>query len=203
MVAFFSQIPLVVSYYTKGTPYEEEVEFLRKSCQEFGIECYIEGVENRGSWEENCAYKAYFMREMMQRFRRPLLWVDADAVFLRPLVFEECMFADLALIRIKEDQGDRFCVYSGTVYVNGTEGGIKGLDLWCHYSDKIRKETGIAPPFMDQISLHMVLLAKPSIQIEPLPLKYGKIFDKDVEGVDESNVMIEQRQASRRFKNKV
>ena len=203
MTGFFSQVPLVVSYYTKGTPYEEEVKALRESCEKFGIECHIEGVENKGSWEENCAYKPYFIREMMKRFRRPLLWVDADAVFLRPLPFEECMFADLAVIRIKEDQGERFCIYSGTVYINATQGGIKGLNLWCHFSDKMLKEEGKAPPFMDQISLHLVLLAKASIQIDPLPLTYAKIFDKSVEGVDASNVMIEQRQASRRFKSKV
>ena len=203
MSGFFSQIPLVVSYYTKGTPYEEEVKSLRESCERFGIECHIEGVESKGSWEENCAYKPYFIREMMQRFRRPLLWVDADAVFLRPLPFEECMFSDLALIRMKEDKGDRFCIYSGAVYINATRGGVKGLDLWCHFSDQIRKDEKKAPPFMDQISLHLVLLSKPSIHMEPLPPTYCKIFDKTVEGVDSSNVMLEQRQASRRFKDKV
>jgi hypothetical protein len=199
-VSFFSQVPLVVSFYTKGTPYEEEVNPLEESCRQFGIEYHIEGVETRGSWEENCAYKPYFMREMMKKFARPLLWVDADAVFLKPLSFEEWMFADLAFVKFKEDDDIRFCVASGTVYVNATEGGVKSLDIWCQYSSSIRKEKGEAAPFMDQVSLYLVLLSKPAIEIAQLPLIYCKIFDRENSGVDPNNSVIEQRQASRRFK---
>ena len=200
MAVFFSQVPLVVSFYTKGTPYEEEVKSLEESCKQFGIEYHIEGVETRGSWEENCAYKPYFMREMMQKFSRPLLWVDADAVFLKPLLFEEWMFADLSLVKSKKKEKDiRFQIASGTIYVNATEGGIKSLESWCQFADKIREGEGKAPRFMDQASLSLVLLSNPPIKIDQLPWAYCKIFDKE-EGLDCGDIVIEQRQASRRFK---
>ena len=203
MGLFFSQVPLVVSYYTKGTPYEEEVKGLRESCEKFKIEHHIEGVENRGSWEENCAYKPYFLREMMKKLQRPLLWIDADAVFYRPLPFHESMFADLAMPFSEKQESLLFSVYSGTVFINATAGGFKALDLWCYYSDKIREESPKAPAFMDQVSLRLVVLAKPSLSIEALPGTFCKVFDHDMKGVDKNNMIIEQRQASRRLKEKI
>lgn len=200
-MGYFSELPLVVSYYTKGTPYEEEVEGLRESCKQFGIECLIEGLEPQGSWAENCAIKPYFLRKMMQELDRPLLWVDADAVFLQPMAFEEFMFSDLSLLRYEEDSDVRFSVAAGTVFINATEGGKKSLDLWCHYADTIRQMEGNAPPYMDQVSLYLVFLSKPPIALAPLPLRYCKIFDRDVDGLSLDEVVIEHRQASRRFKN--
>src|SRR3990167_8507360 len=100
---FFSQMPLVVSYYTKGTGYEEEASHLIQSCQKFAIEHCVEGIQDLGSWEKNCAFKPYFMQKKMEQYKRPLLWVDVDAVFLQPLSFEESFFADCALIKYKEE----------------------------------------------------------------------------------------------------
>src|SRR3989339_1259858 len=140
------QIPLIVSYYTKNTPYEKEVENLIHSCKKFNIECHVEGIENKGTWEENCAFKPYFMKEKMKEFQRPLLWVDADAVFLQGLKFEDFMFSDLVFYYDLSIKDPRFSAFAGTIYVNATEGGVASLDLWCHYSDKIIKAEEKVPP---------------------------------------------------------
>lgn len=195
MSAFFSELPLVVSYYTKGTPYEEEVKYLKASCDKFKIECHIEGVSDKGTWEENCAIKPYFMKDKMLQFQRPLLWVDADAVFVQPLQFEEFMFKDLALLKYQDETDFRISVNAATVYVNATEGGLLALDLWCGYADSIKKAKEKAPAFMDQVSLYLVFCSNPPLSISLLPLRYCKIFDQSAEGA-----VIEQRQASRRFK---
>jgi hypothetical protein len=199
---FISQIPLIVSYYTKETPYEKEVEHLIGSCKRFGLEYHIEGIEDRGSWEENCAYKPYFMREKMKAFQRPLLWVDADAVFLKPLEFEDFMFSDFVFSYEPRIQDPRFSAFAGTVYVNFTEGGISGLDLWCRYSDEIIKAAGKAVPFSDQSSLHFAILSKPEFNIGNLPLTHAKIFDRVIHGLDPTEIVIEHNQASRRFRNR-
>lgn len=200
MSAFFSELPLVVSYYTKGTPYEEEVKYLKDSCEKFKIEYHIEGILDKGSWEENCAIKPYFMRDKMRQFQRPLLWVDADAVFVQPMQFEEFMFTDLSLLKYQNEEDFRVCVNAATVYVNATEGGLKALDLWCGYTESIKKTAGMAPAFVDQVSLYLVLSSKPPLSISLLPLRYCKIFDHSAIGIDSKEVVIEQRQASRRFK---
>ena len=199
-MSLFSQIPLVISYYTKNTPYEKEVEYLIDSCKRFDIEYHIEGIEDRGSWEENCSFKPYFMKEKMKEFQRPLLWVDADAVFLQPLCFEEFMFADMALRYDPEIEDFWFSVSGGTIYMNATEGGLASLDLWCHYSDEIIKKAGKAPPYSDQTSLYFALLSRPSIHFVQLPVIYVKIFDCFINGLDPKDVVIEHNQASRRFR---
>ena len=198
MSALF-QLPLVVSYYTKKTLYENEVENLIDSCKKFEIEHYIEGIENRGSWGENCAFKPYFLRKKMKEFKRPLLWVDADAVFLQGLKFEDFMFSDLVFYYDPKIRDFRFSAFAGTVYVNATAGGCKSLDLWCHYSDEIIKETGKPPLYIDQVSLHFSMLSKPSFNFIQLPIVYAKVFDRYVEGLDPKAVVIEHNQASRRF----
>ena len=200
MSYFFSQIPLVVSYYTKGTPYEEEVRHLKASCEQFKIEYHIEGILDRGSWEENCAVKPYFMKDKMRQLQGPLLWVDADAVFIQPMQFEEFMFTDLGLLKYQNEEDLRFSVNAATIYVNATEGGCKALDLWCSYTDSIKHAKEKIPPYIDQASLYLVFLANPPIAISLLPLRYCKIYDHNLEEGDSKGVVIEQRQASRRFK---
>lgn len=200
-MSVFAQLPLVVSYYTKNTPYEQEVQGLIKSCEQFGIEYSIDAIENLGSWEENCAFKPFFLKKKLEDLQRPILWVDADAVFLRPMEFEEFMFADLSLLK---DSGTdpRFCVRSGTVFINATEKGLEALQIWCSYSEKIQAVEKKVLPFQDQVSLYFTLLCKPAISISLLPLKYCAIFDEKLESLSAQEVVIEQRQASRRFHTK-
>jgi hypothetical protein len=200
-MSIFAQLPLIVSYYTKNTPYEQEVQTLIKSCDQFGIEYSIDAIESFGSWEENCAFKPFFLRKKLETLQRPILWVDADAVFLRPMEFEEFMFADLSLLK---DSGTdpRFSVRSGTVYINSTEKGLEALKLWCSYSEKIWEMEKKVLPFQDQASLYFTLLSKPPISISLLPLKYCAIFDEELKDLAKEEVVIEQRQASRRFHSK-
>jgi hypothetical protein len=198
----FAEVPLVVSYYTKKTPYEKEVENLIESCKLFNVEYHIEGIEDRGSWKENCAYKPYFLREKMKQFKRPILWVDADAIFLKGLRFEEFMFSDLVFYYDLSIQDPRFSAMAGTVYINATEGGRASLDLWCYYTEEILKMTGEVTPYLDQASLYFTVLSKPSFNYTELPITYVKVFDRSIEGIHPSEVVIEHNQASRRFVDK-
>jgi hypothetical protein len=134
----------------------------------------------------------------MKQLQRPLLWVDADAVFLKKMQFEEFMFSDFAILKYKEEEDVRFAVNAGTVYINNTQNGKKGLDLWCDYADQIYQEKESFFPFQDQVSLYFVFLAGKSSCVSPLPLSYCKIFDQNC---SESDVVIEQQQASRRLRS--
>jgi len=189
---FFAEVPLVISYYTLGTPYEEEVKNLLDSCREWGIEHHVKGVKDLGSWEQNCAYKPRFILEQMQKWQRPLLWVDADAVFLQPLAFEEFMFADIALMWETGKTDPRFCVRAGTIFVRPT--GEHILSLWKHYAEEIEQREGRALAFQDQASLYFAVLASKQARIAALPLTYCALFDERQEGV-----VIKHYQASRRF----
>ena len=53
------------------------------------------------------------------------------------------------------------------------------------------------PPFLDQIALYDVLLENERAKVLPLPIRYCKIYDMDQFFIDQSEVIIEQRQVSR------
>lgn len=185
-------VPIVISYFTIGTPYEREVDGLRRSCRDLGLEHHIEGVASAGSWERNCAMKARFIREMADRFDRPVLWVDADAVIRQPPVLTAGAEMDFA---VHKAHGWQFA--SGTVYFNRTPLARKVLDEWVALCDA-------QPEVWDQIHLDTAwerVAARHPLRTQWLPQTYTKIFDLEMEGrVSGEAPVIEQFQASRRFK---
>jgi hypothetical protein len=126
--------PLIVSYYTPGTAYET-------NARRLSIAARIEPRPARGSWVENCAQKAGFIRELHRQEQRPLLWLDADARLRRPLGMLQGIFADLAIVR---EWGWAF--YSGQIYFGAGPAATRLLDRWCGYCERF-------PEIWDQVSL--------------------------------------------------
>jgi len=181
----------VISFYTKNTIYEKEVEDLAASCRALEIDHYIEAREDLGNWEQNCCQKPLFILECLEKFNKPLLWVDADGVVLQKpsLSFEEF---DLGLyynnVRTKH-------VRAATVYISPTQAAKNFLKLW-HQTclEKIARREKL--PFGDQAVL-IALLRKKEIplKIGKLPLEYTRIFDRDL--VPMEKTVIIHFQASR------
>jgi len=189
------EIPLVLSYYTIDTPYEQEAKRLQASCKRFEIECDIVGVPSLGSWEKNCAYKPQFLYEQMQRHQRPLLFCDADAYFLQPLFFEDFMIGDVALFH-EEHRDPRFCVRSGTIFMHATDKSSAFLLRWLHHAQCIENTAHEILAFQDQVSLYFAVLQSKDIHIIDLPKRYCALFDEQI-----ADVVIEHGQASRRLRN--
>ena len=133
--------PLIVSYYTPGTAYETNAMALQQDAMRLGLPARIEPRPARGSWVENCAQKAGFIRELHRQERRPLLWLDADARLRRPLHVLEGISADLAVARRR---GWEF--YTGQIYFGAGPAAARLLDIWCDYCEKF-------PQIWDQVSL--------------------------------------------------
>lgn len=114
--------PVIVSFFTKNTPYQDEVKNLIASCEKFGLETSIDGVDSFGSWELNCSYKPFFLYQKLQELKRKVLWVDADAVFVRKPTPLDIFSADLS-VRINPELPDQHPskVMSGTVFANYTD----------------------------------------------------------------------------------
>ncbi|MEO1585436.1 MAG: class I SAM-dependent methyltransferase [Planctomycetota bacterium] len=185
-------VPVVVSFYTKGTPYEDEVAGLRESCERLGLDHQITGVEPAGSWERNCAMKAAFIRAEADRMDRPVLWVDADAVVRRPPVVLAGAEMDFA---VHKSHGWQFG--SGTCYFNRTPLARMVLDRWAELCES-------RPEIWDQIHLDAaweMVSARHPLRTCWLPASYTKIFDLEAAHADEP--VIEHFQASRRFKEAV
>jgi hypothetical protein len=188
-------LPLVISYYTEGTPYEQEVRGLRASCEQLGLEHFIEGLPSLGSWEANCAHKARFIHDTYRWCDRPVLWVDADAVIRRPPMLVAGAEPDFAVQRAAGWQFN-----SATCYFNRTILAQRLLETWLELCEA-------RPEIWDQIHLDTaweIVTARHPLRTMWLPQTYAKIFDmqRDDRLGDEGPV-IEQYQASRRLKRDV
>jgi len=111
--------PIVISFYTKKTFYQFEIQNLIESCVKFDLEYSIEGVDSFGSWELNCAYKPFFILQKIKQLQQHVLWVDADGMFIRQPALIPAFSADFAT-RIHEhcQNDDHSKVISSTVFAN-------------------------------------------------------------------------------------
>ena len=146
-----SKGPLVVSFYTENTPYQLEVMSLIASCNTYGIESEIEGIPSEGSWERNYAIKPFFIRKKLLEKKQPIFWVDADAVFKKKPDFSFLRHCDLSFREMKRFFNQRqFKYFSGSLFLNYTQNGIKFADKWCQYCQhRIDKKEDLK--FLDQI----------------------------------------------------
>lgn len=179
---------LVTSFYTENTPYEKEVRALLDSVRKLRIDALIEAVPNLGSWEKNCQHKARFLLDMLDRFPRTnLVWVDADAVFLKRPVLFETLDCDLAYHQLEKDRE----LLSGTLFVRNCLGSRQLLADWVALNARNDE--------WDQRNLQTLLERRPSLNCYRLPAAYCKIFDSQEQVTDDPVVV--HYQASRRFRN--
>jgi hypothetical protein len=192
--------PLVISFYTENSPYQLEAMALIASCNTHGIEAEIEGVASEGSWERNCAIKPFFIRKKLLEKRRPIFWVDADAVFKRKPDFSSMSHSDLAFREMKRFSTDRRLKYcSGSLFLNYTQRGLEFADQWCQYcQQRIDKKEDLQ--FLDQISLVDLIERGQQVKIFSLPIAYAKVFDLDAQEIDPKEIVVEHYQASRRYR---
>ncbi|MES2122464.1 MAG: hypothetical protein V4492_06775 [Chlamydiota bacterium] len=192
--------PIVVSFYTEGTPYQLEVMHLIESCTRHGIESSIVGVPSKGAWELNCAIKPFFIRDQLLEKKRPVFWVDADAVFKKRPDFSPMLHADLAFREMKRFSHDRrLKIFSGSMFVNYNPRTVKFVEEWCKYCEE-QISSGVDLQFLDQTSLIDLIDRGADIKLFSLPIPYSKVFDLDALEVQEHQIVVEHYQASRRYR---
>jgi hypothetical protein len=179
---------ITISYCTKGA-YEALSLRLKESLEKLNIEHELKVIDTLGSWQKNCMYKAIFIKEMISKYSKPILFVDADAIFYRYPSLIETLDVDFAVHYFKDRQ-----LASGTLYFNNSSPALDLLEAWISYNNEHPNE-------WDQSNLQNVVETlgwKYKLKMSYLPPEYCKIFDltKDVQ-----NPIIEHYQASRRLKN--
>jgi len=180
-------MPRVIAYYTMGSQYEQLIEKLKASCEQFDVKINVRGYDDRGTWEQNCAIKSEFILDMLRSFPgETLIYIDADAVIKK----------DPELFRIFDaDFGCHFLggeLLSGTLILNATNATIDLVSEW----NRLQKED--TSKWDQKVLQEAFNDLRDSIDFHELPASYCKIFDnvlhKDVDPV------IEHYQASRKVK---
>jgi hypothetical protein len=191
-VARETALPLIVSYYTEGTAYEDEARQMMESCDRLGLEYDVAAMPNLDCWDANVAQKTEACLAAWLRHGRPILWVDADATLLeRPSLLAGSL-ADVGIHRWSNWQ-----LAGGTLFFNQTPLGERVLRRWL---ERCRRE----PQVLDQVSLDLTweeITASAPLDTLWLPRRYYQIFDKDPDA-DEPTVIL-HGQASRRLKHVV
>lgn len=185
--------PIVVSFWTRDTPYEAEAREMEQSARAFGMMTDVRAVPNLGDWTRNCSLKAAFIRDRMHDYPgRPIVWLDADArVRRRPELFAnlDCDFA--AHWRHGEE------LLSGTLYFSGTRASVLLASAWA-------QAQYLSPSTWDQKVLQSVIEsgAVKGLRVERLPAEYVAIWDDTKMGTEDTWV-ISHHQASRKMKGVV
>ncbi len=133
--------PLIISYYTPGTAYEDRAADLRRSIDRLRLEHRIDPRPQKPSWVENCAQKAVYISEVRREVRRPVLWLDADAILRRPLPELDDASCDVAAV--KRGGWD---IHGGQIYFGEGPVADRLVDRWVSYCTHF-------PHVWDQVSL--------------------------------------------------
>lgn len=192
--------PTIISFYTPNTGYEKEVEGLTLSCKKFDLEYSIDPIPNFGTWEKNCCFKPKYILKKLTDLKRPVLWLDADAVIAKKPILFETLDADIALRITDELPNDHPSkMISGTVFVNHTPAAFKILKEWDNETETLFKKD---PHLWDQVSLKNVLL-RTSSKVYPLDQRYYQVYNKIEDEKTLNEAIILHFQASRTLKKTI
>lgn len=174
---------IVVSYYTINSGYEMEVKRLKRSLDEFALPYDINPMPNKGNWFANVSARPQFILNMLNRYQRPVVWLDADArVIQYPYLFHllRCDFA--------AHWRDHKELLGGTMYWNNTKPAIDLLQAWVN--ELAKRSNGLT-----QKALQDILEQQTNCDSVNLPASYCYIDFMNIK----SQPVIEHLQASRRF----
>lgn len=177
---------IIVAYYTEGNGYKDEADKLIESLLKFKGRDFtldIEAVKDFCSWDKNTGYKPTFIKRKLQEYKKPIVYLDVDAVVREyPSLFDE-IDCDIACHYRDNEE-----LLSGTLYFNYTDKALSVLDEWI-------KTIGSLD--LEQRCLQYVLDQRKDVRVHKLPASYTQIFDSMAHN---GKPVIEHFQASRRLR---
>ena len=201
--------PLIIGYFTVGTPYQDEAEVLRLSLETVGYSYEICGVPNLGSWQKNTQFKADFVRMMLEKYPgRPMVYLDVDAIMVQSPVLFENIDGDIAavhfiksivsgVVHLSEE------LLSGTVYFANTPACRKVVDAWLQINARHPKTLPNGREAWDQRTLEMAIKQTPSCRFVELPQEYTWITELTQRRAPGLAPVIMHTRGAKRFKNRI
>jgi len=169
----------IVSFATPK--YEVEAAILLRDMQAFNIPHEVHFIPDMGGWLQANFYKAEFIKAMLIKHNRPVVWLDADTEIREyPALFDE-LTCDFAVNYFKNTQ-----LAAGMMYFGNT---LKAYALLHAWTEENKKH----PDLMDQTNLQAVITNCPELNVVHLPREYCT-FDLCKE---QTNAVLWSRQASR------
>lgn len=197
---------LIVSYYTKNTPYESVMlNQLFPTIRKWNLPYDIQGIKDLGSWQKNTHYKATFLKEMLIKHREPIVFLDSDATIEQyPVLFDQLKDYDIAYheldwnLQWRGKPGTKKEILSGTLYLNYTSNVLNFLNEWIGENERNTN--------WEQRNMAKVLKEKTDrlqLKVYPLPYSYITILKHNNQipsHIKPEDVVILHHQASRKYK---
>lgn len=125
--------PLIISYYTNDWVYPEHADRFIKECQQFGLDHHVVKKPTTNNYIRNTAIKPFFIRECLINFKRPVFWVDVDAIILQPVIEPPDVFDIAACKYLNSNLNRTWAVAS--LWFNYTPAALAFLDEWCNRAE--------------------------------------------------------------------
>lgn len=188
--------PIYTNFFTPE--YSSEIKRLQTSAARFGLETdFVPLAEKReGSWLRTIYWRPEFLLEQLQKHKRDLVWVDADAEVMQyPSIFDN-FEAHVGVYRnpkaFWDPKTDEYL--GGTIYLKYDSVTISFLEAWIKLNADFPNEE------LSQIVLKKAIekfLGRKRFVLKELPATYCQIFDlMDKAG----EPVIQHYQASRRVR---
>lgn len=131
--------PLIISFYTNDWEYPAHAARLKKECDDLNLECYIEERPTTTDYIKNTAIKPWFIKETIEKFKRPVVWVDVDGTVLKPIKIAHPT-VDFAACTYKYPKLSRDWAV-GIMFFNYTNQSLTLLDCWCKNTQRLKAGT--------------------------------------------------------------
>jgi len=196
---------VLVSLYTRDTPYEQEVENLKRSLKWQKINSCIFGEPAMGSWRRNLDHKSNVILKAMKMFPdKDIVFVDADAIVKEnPVLFDklsnEKKYHIAPCYHEYRNSIEGGSLLSGTLWIRNNARGKEIVTKW-HKIGTNRTE--IRHQHCLTLALQEKNKVEERIKIFRLPIEYTFIFDYSYKRRIERPVIIHY-QAHRKFRSKM
>jgi len=196
----------IVSFYTEKTPYEKVAnELLIPSVKKWELDSDIQGVPDRGSWANNTAIKSEYIRDMLLKYKEPVIFLDCDATIEQyPELFNHIpKETDLAYLlfnwyghwRGQWENRSKMELLSGTMYFGYNEKVLKLVDNWII---KVKENISV----LEQKILEGLVNENKDLTLYYLPYEYCCVLMQDYSIPKYiTEPVIVHTQASRKYRN--
>lgn len=171
--------PLFTSFFTPE--YSKDVQRLQTSCSRFGLETDFVPIEGKreGSWLRTIYWRPEFLLGQLQKHKRDLVWVDADAEVMQyPLEFENWT-GDIGLYHnpkaFWDPKTDEWL--GGTIYLSYNEAVISFLKSWIKLNEEFPDQPLSQMVLKKAIEKAMKKKTGRLLSIRNLPATYCQIYD--------------------------
>jgi hypothetical protein len=132
----------VISFYSDVNEekyYSKCAERLKEDCSRLSIDLYLEEKKSLGSYRNNCLSKPQFIKDKLEQFKEPLVWVDVDTVFRRyPDSFDQV--PENVDVAFSSSMGNLRGMKASPLYFSYNERSMFFIDEWINRSARVLSE---------------------------------------------------------------